>query len=114
MASDDHYLTCLNQSMGHILETVKHGLTSLMDSVTVRDATLWNVHLISYGARHLSEERKAAHPEIDWDALGQLSGRLIGRDPWSVELNNVAAFVENDLPALRERLQRLLAARWSK
>lgn len=112
MSSDDHYLTCMIQSMGHIRQVAKHGLSSLMDSIAVRDATLWNIHLVSYAVRQLSDEKKESHPEIDWEALKKLSGTMIG-DPWSVDLGRVANYVENELPAVRERLQRVVA-KWPK
>ena len=112
MASDDHYLTCMIQSMGHILQVTKQGRSSLMDSIAVRDATLWNIHLVSYAARQLSDGKKQSHPEIDWQALRKLSGTLIG-DPWAVDPGKVADYVENELPAVRERLRRSLA-RWPK
>jgi uncharacterized protein with HEPN domain len=109
MASDDHYLTCMIQSMGHIRQVAKHGLSSLMDSIAVRDATLWNIYLVSYAARHISDEKKKSHPEIDWQALGKLATTVI-EDPWSVELSKVSDYVENELPEVRERLQRVLAS----
>jgi uncharacterized protein with HEPN domain len=113
MASDDHYLTCMNQSMGHILQVAPHGLNSLMDSIAARDAALWNIHLVSYAARHISEEKKDLHPEIDWQALRNLSHDLIG-DPWSVNLGEIATYAENDLPKVRDRLQRMLTRRSRK
>lgn len=112
MASDNHYLTCMSQCMGHILQVTKQGRSSLMDSIAVRDATLWNIYLVSYAARQLSDDKKQSHPEIDWQALRKLSGTLIG-DPWAVDVGKVADYVENELPAVRERLRRLLA-RWAK
>jgi uncharacterized protein with HEPN domain len=113
MASDDHYLTCMNQCMGHILQVAPHGLSSLMDSIAVRDATLWNIHLVSYAARQLSDEKMEMHPEIDWQALRDLSHSLIG-DPWSVDLGSVASYVEDELPEVRDRLQRLMGRRLRK
>ena len=113
MASDEHYLACMNQCMGHILEATRHGINAVMDSVVVRDATLWNIHLVSYAARQLSDQTTESHPEIDWQALRELSGVLI-KDPWAVDLNRVADYVQGELPAVKERLQPLLVSRRSK
>ena len=112
MAADEHYLICMIQSMGHILHVTKQGRSSLMESLAVRDATLWNIHLVSYAARRVSDVKKELHPEIDWEALRKLSGALIG-DPWAVDVGKVANYVENELPAVKEHLQRVLA-RWAK
>jgi len=112
MDADDHYLTCMVQSMGHIRQVARQGLSSLMESVAARDATLWNIYLVSRAARRISDERKKAHPEIDWEALAMLSRNIIG-DPWSVDVGKVGEYVENQLPDLRERLQRVLV-NWAK
>ena len=60
MSSDDHYLTCMVQSMGHIRQVAKNGLSSLLDSLAARDATLWNIHLVSYAARSGADARVGA------------------------------------------------------
>jgi uncharacterized protein with HEPN domain len=73
---------------------------------------MWNIHLVSYAARKISDGKMELHPEIDWQGLQKLSSDLIG-DPWSVDLGKVADYVENELPEVRERLQRVMA-RWAK
>jgi uncharacterized protein with HEPN domain len=103
----------MHQSLGHIITFTTHGRTDFMDSLHVRDATFWNIHLVSYAAKHISDEKKDDHPEVDWERIANLSRQFL-HDPWSVHLEEVWNFIQDELPTLRDQVRHILTERQAK
>jgi uncharacterized protein with HEPN domain len=64
---------------------------------------------IGEAARKVSDATKEAHPEIPWGAIVALCHR-IAHDYFSLDLLRVWDIVQNDLPALIEKLEPLVPA----
>ena len=71
------------------------------------EATLYNFQVIGEAANQLSEETKAASPEIDWKKIKGYRNRLVheyfGTDPFIV-----FEIIQSYLPQLKIQIQNIL------
>ncbi len=67
------------------------------------DSMLFRMIQISENAKKLSDEYKAAHDHIPWNALSGLRNRIV-HDYGNVDLNVVYETLKNDMPELLEML----------
>lgn len=68
------------------------------------DAILWNFTILGEAATQVSDDLKAAHPEVVWSDPIRLRNRLV-HGYWSIEMDVVAATASDDLPALLGQLR---------
>jgi uncharacterized protein with HEPN domain len=100
--------------LAHILECIQRverftheGRSRFFQDVMVQDAVLRNFEVIGEAAKRLDDAYRAAHPQIPWRALSGLRDVLIHQYE-SVDLEQVWAMVEGELPGLREAIAALL------
>ncbi|MGC8967494.1 MAG: DUF86 domain-containing protein [Thermus sp.] len=67
------------------------------------------LEILGEAARGVSEDLKRLHPEVPWREIVATRNLLI-HEYFGVDMEVVAAIVEQDLPSLLERLEGLLAA----
>src|SRR5258706_14114685 len=72
----------------------------------------WIVHhlqLVGEAARKLSEEIRSAHPEVPWKEIVGMRHILV-HDYFRVDLDEVWAAVEHDLPLLRVSVTAIMSS----
>ena len=100
--------------LAHILECIQkierftaEGKPRFLQEDMVQDAVIRNLEIIGEAAKRISEDYRAAHPEIPWRALAGLRDVLIHQYE-GVELERVWVIVEKDLPPLKRAIAELL------
>lgn len=73
------------------------------------DALLWNFTVLGEAARAVSDELKAAHPEVPWSDPVRLRNRIV-HGYWSVDLDVLTSTARTDLPTLIKALERIRSA----
>ena len=73
----------------------------------LHNATVRMLEVIGEAAGKISDELKAAHPEIPWHEMVGMRNRLI-HEYFRVSLQTVWDTVQKDLPELIDRLEALL------
>lgn len=88
-----------------------HGVdeAAFMADIRTRDAVALNIQLLGETARRMSDEIKGKAPAIPWPAIVALRNR-IAHGYETVDHRLVWRIVQDDLPALRAELRRLLEA----
>ena len=72
------------------------------------DAVLYEIVVLGEAARRLSEEIRAAHPEVPWrEIIGMRSIITHGYD--QVDDDELWQVIERDLPDLMSKLEKILA-----
>lgn len=71
-----------------------------------RDALLWNFTVVGEAVSQLSDELKAAHPQVGWDDPVRMRHRIV-HGYWSVDLDILIATARDDLPAFLEEVRRI-------
>ncbi len=100
----------------HILDSIARieryteaGKNAFLADTLIQDAVLRNLEVIGEAVKQLSEEARAAAPEILWRRIAGMRDKLI-HDYLGVSLELVWGVVERELPRLGEASQRLVGA----
>lgn len=74
------------------------------------DALLWNYTVLGEAARSVTDDVKAAHPEVPWSDPVRLRNRIV-HGYWSIELDVLVSTARVDLPAFVMLLDQVRASR---
>ncbi|MFW6188896.1 MAG: DUF86 domain-containing protein [Planctomycetota bacterium] len=113
MAEDRHLLVRMNQCIGHVQQFAKRGRSEFVGNLMLQHAVLWNIQLVSVAARHLSDEAREMHPDVDWKRVERLCHDVIG-DPWDVRAERVWECINGELPALKHQIREIILERQVK
>lgn len=105
---DEPYLRHIEDSIGRIERYTAAGRDSFLTDPMVQDAVVRNLEVIGEAAKQLSEEARAAAPEIRWREIAGMRDKLI-HQYFGVDLDVVWAVVERELEPLREAIKAILA-----
>jgi uncharacterized protein with HEPN domain len=99
----------------HVLEAIvdigyftSDGRTAFLADRKTQSAVIRQLEIIGEAVKHLSGELTQVETTIPWRQIAGARDRLI-HAYFSVDLDAVWSMVEQDLPALRANVQRLLA-----
>ncbi len=77
MTDERAYLTYILECVINIQELTAQGREALMNAKHNKAAVLYYLHTMAEAAQRLSEEAKAAYPNIDWTAISGFRNRLV-------------------------------------
>jgi uncharacterized protein with HEPN domain len=77
MKDDRAYLQHVLRCIRKIEEDVKGGHDQFFASHTISDAVIRNLQILAESTKRLSDEVKAAHPEIEWASIAGLRNVLV-------------------------------------
>ena len=78
-----------------------------MDNYLIQDGVIRQIEIIGEATKRLSKEIKEKHPEIPWKDMSGMRDKLI-HDYLGVDIDAVWDTVEEDIPALKNRLKYLI------
>ena len=107
MKDDRTYLQHILQCVRKIEEDVKAGRDQFFASHTISDAVIRNLQILAESTKRLSDEVKAAHPEIEWASIAGLRNVLV-HAYFDVDLEVVWGIVKSDLPRLKTAVLTML------
>jgi uncharacterized protein with HEPN domain len=104
--------------LGHIVEAIDRieehlgnmDKASFCASKLVTDAVIRNIEVVGEASNKVRKHHRPfadAHPEIPWKESYEMRS-VVAHDYFKVDLDLVWATVKQDLPGLREEIQRLL------
>ena len=73
----------------------------------IQDAVIRNLQVMAESTQRLSDELKAAHPEIQWHGIAGFRNLLV-HDYFGVDLRVVWQIVAKDVPELKASVLRML------
>lgn len=74
-----------------------------------REAVLWNYTVLGEAASQIPAEIRDAYPTIEWSKAVRLRNRIV-HGYWDVDLHLLYGTATENLPAMSQRLRRLLDA----
>jgi len=107
LKSDRPYLAHIADSIGAIEEFVAGGCEIFLRERLIQDAVIRNFEIIGEAAGRLSPPLRECD-DAPWSRMIAFRNRLI-HGYWSVDLFLVWDVVSNELPSLKEAVNRLLA-----
>lgn len=107
MKDDRLYLIYIGECIARIEEYVSGGEDSFMNSSLVQDAVLRNLQTLAESTQRLSDTLKGERSEIDWRRIAGFRNILV-HDYLGVDVPQVWAIVERELPALKCEIEAML------
>jgi len=107
MKDDRLYLIHIGECISRIEEYVRGGEGSFTTSSLVQDAVLRNLQTLAESTQRLSDALKTEHAEIDWRRIAGFRNILV-HDYLGVDVSQVWAIVERELPTLRSHVESIL------
>jgi uncharacterized protein with HEPN domain len=91
------------EAIGRIEKYAKKGRRVFEQNELIETWVVHNLQIIGEAARKLSDDSRAAHPEIPWPQIIAMRNILV-HDYFGVDINEVWAAVEKDLPVLKRQI----------
>ena len=107
MRDDTVYLRHIMESIRRIEENVAQGRDSFLDSHTFQDAVLRNLQTLAESTQRLSDDLKAAHPEIEWHRVAAFRNVLV-HDYLGIDVERVWEITQRDVPELKRAILAML------
>ena len=103
MRDDTVYLRHIQESIRRIEENVACGRDRFLASHTFQDAVLKNLQTLAESTQRLSEEVKAAHPEVEWHRIAAFRNVLV-HDYLGIDVERVWEITQRDVPELKQAI----------
>jgi uncharacterized protein with HEPN domain len=102
------YLTHIMECIEAIETYTTQGQKDFLSNALVQDAVLRRLQIMAESTQRLSDELKAQAPNVDWRALAGFRNVLVHDYLGGINLQRVWDAVENNLPALKGQVERIL------
>jgi uncharacterized protein with HEPN domain len=106
---DRLYLSHILGATADIVEFTTDGRDAFFADKKTQAAVIRQIEIIGEAVKRLSPALTAAEPAVPWRLIAGARDRLI-HGYFSVDLDAVWAMVEQDVPALRAEIARMLSA----
>ena len=107
MRDDTVYLRHIMDSIQRIEENVAEGQDRFLNSHTFQDAVLRNLQTLAESTQRLSDDLKAAHPEIEWHRIAAFRNVLV-HDYLGVDVERIWEITQRDVPELKKAISAML------
>jgi len=103
MKSDKVYLQHILDMIGRIESATSKGRDSFLGSELHQDAVLRNLHTMTETTQRLSDDLKAAYPEVEWKMLAAFRNILV-HDYLGIDLELVWTVIIRDIPEFKGKV----------
>ena len=107
MKENSVYLRHILECIRRIEEDTACGHDLFMESHTYQDAVLKNLQTMAESTQRLSEDLKAAHPEVEWQSIAAFRNVLV-HDYLGIDIERIWEIVQKDVPELKRTVQKIL------
>ena len=107
MKNDIVFLYHIQECIGRIEENVADGKDRFLKSHTLQDAVIRNLQTMAESTQHLSDDLKAAHPEIEWHRIAAFRNVLV-HDYLGIDVERIWEITQRDVPPLKKSIMRML------
>lgn len=107
MKDDTVYLRHIQECIRRIEENVADGKHRFLESHTLQDAVIRNLQTMSESTQRLSDDLKAAYPEIEWFRIAAFRNVLV-HDYLGIDVERIWEITQHDVPRLKRTILAIL------
>lgn len=107
MKDDRLYLIHIRECIGRIREYTADGEDAFYADTKTQDAVLRNLQTLAESTGRLSDSLKASRPNVNWRSITGFRNVAV-HDYLGIDLKQVWAIVEQDLPDLEQEIEAIL------
>lgn len=107
MTGDLLYLSHMRECIARIEQFTSGDRQRFMGDIMVQDAVLRNLHTLSESSTHVSSTLREANPGLPWKEMRGFRN-IVVHDYLGLDLDQVWGILENDLPSLKQGIERML------
>ena len=107
MRTDRLLLEDILAAINQIEQYARLGQSSFLKKQLIQDGIIYRIIVIGEAAGDLSSRRQVQYEEIDWGAIVGMRNILV-HEYFRVDLDLVWRVVENHLPVLRTKIEKML------
>lgn len=107
MKDDRLYLIHILECIERVERYTSEGRQAFLDDTKTQDATVRNLQVLAESTKRISEELKAAHPEVEWRKIAGFRNILV-HDYLGIDHERVWLIIQNELPSLKMTVEALL------
>lgn len=108
MKDDRIYLLHVRDAIDQIATYTADGHAAFAADRKTQDAVIRNLEIIGEAVKRLSTSLTSTHTDVPWRRIAGMRDKLV-HDYFGVDLELVWGVVERELPALRDRVDRVLS-----
>jgi uncharacterized protein with HEPN domain len=110
MQRDRLFVTGMVDACARIVDlTDGRDVAELESEQTVRESLLWNFTVLGEAANQVSDDLRAAHPDVPWRRATSLRNRIV-HGYWAIELDVILTTAQDVVPEMLDRLRLASAA----
>jgi uncharacterized protein with HEPN domain len=107
VTDDRVYLVHIADCIARIESYTSEGKVSFFSSTLIQDAVIRNLQTLSESTQRISVSLKAASPSVEWRNISAFRNVIV-HNYLGIDLNQIWAIVESDLPELKLQIERIL------
>jgi uncharacterized protein with HEPN domain len=107
MKDEKLYIIHISECIERIDKYTESGKDAFMESDLIQDAVIRNLQVMSESTMRLSDETQEMYPEVEWFKIRGFRNVLV-HDYLGTDLERVWMIIENDLPALKTVVQKMI------
>ena len=107
MRDDRERLLDIVDSIDRIREQAKRGRHVFETDKLVQTWMVHHIEILGEATRAVSKELRLRHPKVPWREMVAMRN-VLAHDYFSIDIDQVWATIQGDLPALREQIQAIL------
>ena len=109
MKDDRLYLIHIVECIQRIEHYTTEGREVFLMDTRTQDAVLRNLHTLAESTQRVSEELRAAHPEVEWRGIAEFRNVVV-HDYLGIDVEEIWDVVHDDLPDLKAKIAAILEA----
>lgn len=108
MKDDRLYLIHIKECIERVIMYTEEGKNFFFADIKTQDAVMRNLQILAESTQRLSDILKEKHPEVDWRNISGFRNVAV-HEYMKMDVIRIWDIVEQDIPLLKEQIERIMS-----